>query len=510
MTITKQNKHFDVAIIGGGINGVGIAAEAAQRGLKVFLCEQGDLGSGTSSKSSKLIHGGLRYLEHFEFRLVKEALGERDVLLKKAPHITWPLRFFLPYSNQYRPKWLIRLGLFLYDHLASRQALQPSRSHILPQNSPLKLEFNRGFEYSDVWVDDSRLVILNAIQARDHAAEIRTRTKCTSAKRQGDQWLLALEGDKGEKQLTAQVLINAAGPFVSVVDKNVIGAEQAPNIRLVKGSHLVVPKLYQSEQAFIFQNEDKRVVFVLPYEKDFTLVGTTDVDASGSDDVEVSQAEVDYLLALVNRHFNRSVSESDIVHKFAGVRPLLFEQEQAAQAVSRDYKVMVDAAVGAPPVVTIVGGKITTYRKLAESTVDKLERFFPSLGPSRSAELPLAGGDFANKAELDAKLQLEFSFLPEGLRSRFVRTYGTLCFEFLMGTTSLAELGEDFGAGLYEAEVRYLIDNEWAMTADDVLWRRSKLGLRLTGLQMNQLQQFIQDVLREDLITSSTKCHRRV
>ncbi|GGX77492.1 glycerol-3-phosphate dehydrogenase [Litchfieldella qijiaojingensis] len=483
---SQQQELLDIFIVGGGINGAGIANDAVGRGLKVGLCEQADLASATSSASSKLIHGGLRYLEHHEFRLVREALREREVLLKKAPHIVWPLRFILPHRPHLRPAWMIRAGLFLYDHLGKRDSLAGSRRLRFDATSALKPEITQGFEYSDCWVDDARLVVLNALQARQQGAEIRVRTRCTEAREEGGHWLLTLEdSDTGQQyQRRAKVLVNAAGPWVESFIRRETGRLARYGIRMIQGSHIVVPRLNTDDRAYILQNHDGRIVFVLPYQQDFSLIGTTDRRYTGDPDkVTASDEEADYLLEVVNAHFKQQLGRDDIVSTFSGVRPLCDDESSDPSAMTRDYTLDLDSE--GSPLLSVFGGKITTYRKLAEAALAMLGDTLPEMGAPWTAEHPLPGGDIGNQHEFAARLVRDYPFLGEGRARRFAASYGSLCLNFLRGCRTLEDLGEDFGACLSSAEVDYLTDHEWARDADDVLWRRTKLGLRL---DMNQRQ----------------------
>lgn len=478
--------RYDLVVIGGGINGAGIARDAAGRGLKVLLCEQNDLGGATSSASTKLIHGGLRYLEYYEFRLVREALIERETLLRAAPHIIWPLTFVLPHDSSQRPAWMIRLGLFLYDHLGGRKLLPASRGLDLRRDAvgtALHGGFTKGFSYADCWVEDSRLVVLNAMDARERGAEILTRTRCASARRLDDEWIVTLRSaDGSEREVHGRALVNAAGPWVSEVLGSVAGANRQSSLRLVKGSHLVVPKLYEGDQAYLFQNQDRRIIFAIPYEGDFTLIGTTDIpyDADPAT-VAISDAETAYLCNAVNRYMATSIGPSDVVWSYAGVRPLYDDASQNVSAVTRDYVFDLDTPENQAPLLSIYGGKITTYRKLAEHALEKL---LPAIGATgqvwtKSASLP--GGDIPN-ADFNSFLQ-DFSrrhdWLPAALARRYARAYGTRADRIVGTATSLDGLGENLGDNLYEAEVEYLIREEWAREANDVLWRRSKLGLHV-------------------------------
>ena len=483
---------YELAVIGGGINGAGIARDAAGRGLAVLLAEQGDLAGATSSASTKLVHGGLRYLEHYEFRLVREALSEREVLLRNAPHIVWPLRFVLPHHAGLRPWWMIRLGLFLYDHIGGRRILPASRSVDLrrdPAGDPLKPEYARGFEYSDCWVDDARLVVLNARDAARLGADIRVRTRVVDARRQGGAWRLRLRDGTGDSEVAARALVNAAGPWVSDVLSGVVGQNVPTAIRMVKGSHIVVRRLFEHDRCYIFQNADGRVCFAIPYENDFTLIGTTDEDYRGDPArAAISPEEEAYLLAAAGAYFRRPVDPASIVWRYAGVRPLRDDGASAAQEATRDYVLELDDA-GAP-VLSVFGGKITTYRRLAEAAMARLGGFFPAMTGPWTAAAALPGGDFAwdRAADLCRDMAGRYPFMPAATIHRLVRGYGTDAHAVLGAAAGEAELGESFGAGLYEREVEWLMRREWARTAEDVLWRRSKLGLRLAATQAARLQ----------------------
>jgi glycerol-3-phosphate dehydrogenase len=471
---------FDLAVIGGGVNGAGIARDAAGRGLKVLLVEQGDLAGGTSSASTKLIHGGLRYLEHYEFRLVHEALTEREVLLRAAPHIVWPLRFVLPHHAGLRPWWLIGLGLFLYDHLGGRKILPATRSVDLrtdPVGAPLRDSYTRGFEYSDCWVDDARLVVLLARDAAKHGADIRTRTRCLGARVVDGVWHLAL-GDGTD--CTARALVNAAGPWVAHVLGDVLGHTAPARVRLVKGSHIVVRRLFAHDRCYIFQNRDGRICFAIPYEQDFTLIGTTDEDYAGDpSQVAISPAEETYLRDAVSAYLRRPIEAADIVWRYAGVRPLRDDGAGSAQETTRDYVLELQ---GTPPLLSVFGGKITTHRRLAESAMARLAPFFPGLRGNWTASASLPGGDFPwdGVAALRQVTQQRYAFLPDGMLHRLIRSYGTLIPDMLGDAARLEDLGICFGADLTEREVAWLHATEWARTAEDVLWRRSKLGLRFS------------------------------
>ena len=478
---------FDIAVIGGGINGVGIARDAAGRGLSVLLAEQGDLAGATSSASTKLVHGGLRYLEQYEFRLVRESLSEREVLLCNAPHIIWPLRFVLPHHAGLRPWWMIRLGLFLYDHIGGRRLLPASRSVNLrrdPAGEPLKPEYSRGFEYSDCWVDDARLVVLNARDAARRGADIRVRTRVLKARREDATWRLWLRDDTGGSEVFARVLVNAAGPWVSDVLSGVIGQNAPTAVRMVKGSHIVVRRLFDHDRCYIFQNADGRVCFAIPYEADFTLIGTTDEDYRGDPaQATISSAEEAYLLDAAGAYFRRPIDPGSIVWRYAGVRPLRDDGASAAQEATRDYVLELDGSTA--PLLSVFGGKITTYRRLAEAAMARLAVFFPAMAGAWTARAPLPGGDFPwdGATALCREIALYYPFLPDPTLRRLVRSYGTDAAVMLGIAADEADLGCHFGAGLYAREVKWLMRHEWARTAEDVLWRRSKLGLRLTTQQ---------------------------
>lgn len=487
-------KTVDVLVVGGGVNGVGVALDAAGRGLSVALCEKGDLAGATSSSSSKLIHGGLRYLEHYEFRLVKEALAEREVLLKKAPHIMWPLRFRLPHQKHLRPAWMIRIGLFLYDSLAKRNMLPRSRKLSTTSESPLVSDITTCFEYSDGWVDDARLVVLNALAAQDQGAQIYTRTECVKAEKKDNLWSVELKTAKGKTfTIKAKSIVNAAGPWAASFLDRLVNVNNPNAMRMVKGSHFIVPKLYDTDEAYILQNKDGRIVFVIPYEGDFSLVGTTDEDFKGNpSDAAISDEETEYLIDVVNTYFKSKITLSDIVHSYSGVRPLLEEKNASAQELTRDYKVELKGETDKPVLLNIFGGKITTYRKLAEHAVDKLVTCFPKAKSAWTKEVPLPGGAFESQGELVGKLTSEFVWLKKDIAERYARQYGLLSYKFLKGKMSLEEMGEDFGAGMYRAEVDYLIEYEWACTLEDVIWRRTKHGLRLNKEQQGVLSQYIE------------------
>jgi glycerol-3-phosphate dehydrogenase len=492
---------YDIVIIGGGIHGCGIARDAAGRGLSVLLAEKADLASGTSSASTKLIHGGLRYLEHYAFRLVREALSEREVLLSTAPHIIRPLRFVLPHHRDLRPAWLIRLGLFLYDHLGGRSSVLPASRTIDLRGAavgrPLKPSFARGFEYSDCAVDDARLVVLNAMDAAARGADIRVRTEVASARRSNGCWRVDLQRTASEESETveARALINASGAWIADTSAYRVEARPIADVRLVKGSHIVVPKLFDHDSAYIFQNADRRIVFAIPYEGDYTLIGTTDVDCAGDvDSVAISSDEIAYLCGAVNAYFAKTIAPSDVIWSYSGVRSLHDDGRASAQDTTRDFVLELDGDPGDPPLLSIVGGKITTYRRVAEEVLRQLVPRLPRpAGPPWTRGAPLPGGDFAfrDRDRLGRDLAAAVPFLGAAACDRLVRTYGTMARTIFAGATRAEDLGVPFGAGLYEREVRHLIDNEWARTAEDILWRRTKLGLRLTKGERDRLQEWL-------------------
>jgi glycerol-3-phosphate dehydrogenase len=488
---------YDLFIIGGGINGCSIARDAAGRGITVFLAEMNDLASGTSSASTKLIHGGLRYLEHYEFRLVREALIEREVLMKSAPHIIWPLRFILPHHQGLRPRWLIRLGLFMYDHLGGRKILPPTRSVDLTidvTGKPLKEEFTKAFEYSDCWVEDSRFVVLNARDAANKGAVIRTRTKVLSARRINNGWSIDIVGAGGNVEtIEAKVLLNSAGPWVSEVLSSVIGRNDPDKIRMVKGSHLVLDKLYDHDRCYIFQNSDGRICFAIPYENNFTLLGTTDEDHKGDPGKpEISEAETDYLLAAVSEYFKKPVTREMVRWAYSGIRPLYDDGASKAQEATRDYVLKIDEPDGQAPLLSVFGGKITTSRKLAEHALEKLSVFFPNAKAPWNRDAQLPGGDLAvaDVAAYVAERQKCYSFLKPANVERMFKAYGTEIDKILEGARFASDLGKFFGP-VSEREIRHLRENEWAVTADDILWRRSKLGLHMKPDEQSALKAYM-------------------
>ncbi|WP_047238130.1 glycerol-3-phosphate dehydrogenase [Chromobacterium subtsugae] len=475
---------YDLMVIGGGINGAGIARDAAGRGLSVALCEKDDLASHTSSASTKLIHGGLRYLEYYEFGLVRKALQEREVLLKAAPHIIWPLRFVMPHARDQRPEWMIRAGLFLYDHLAKREVLPGSETVSFakhPAGAPLKDAFKRGFVYSDGWVQDARLVVLNAMDAAEHGAKIHTRTACVAARRDDGHWIVTLAREDGSRfEVRARALVNAAGPWVQSLIEDKLAMPSSKSIRLVKGSHIVVKKLFDHPFAYIFQNPDKRIIFAIPYEKDFTLIGTTDVEYRGDPArVAIDAQEIAYLCEMSNRYFHSQIAPADVLSTYSGVRPLLDDAADNAASVTRDYALEMDLA-GAP-LLSVFGGKITTFRKLAEEAVDKLAPLLGNRKATWTADAPLPGGDMpgADFGRFLQGLGQRCPWLPAALAERWARAYGTRVGKLIGQAASLAELGEEVLPGLYAAELEYLAEQEWATRSEDILWRRSKLKLHL-------------------------------
>lgn len=499
---------FDLIVIGGGINGAGVARDAAGRGLKVALVERDDLAAHTSSASSKLVHGGIRYLEQYEFGLVRKALQEREVLMHIAPHIVWPMRFVLPHDARLRPAWMIRIGLLLYDWLDMRRSLPASKGVRLdrpPFAGLLAEEYTRGFEYSDCWVDDARLVVLNAVDAAARGATILTRHECVGIARDGDHWRVTVRGDGDDFTLTARAIVNAAGPWVEQVmaltgSEMAAGAPPGHIVRLVKGSHIVVPRIHDLDRAFIFQNDDMRIVFALPYERDFTLIGTTDAPSPPTGElgeVAISEAETDYLIAVANRHFTRRVRRRDIVWSYSGVRSLYDDGSADAADVTRNYVLRHDGGGDVPQAVHIIGGKITTYRRLAE---DVLALLAPQIGADAAAwtaDAPLPGGTIGASGPgiFSAWLASQYPDLPRAMLARFARSYGGLSSAILGEAKRPSDLGQHFGADLYGAEVRHLIDNEFARTADDVIWRRTKLGLRLSVAEIETLDDYIAGAL---------------
>ena len=502
--------HYDadILVVGGGVNGAGIARDAAGRGFSVTLCEQDDLAAHTSSASTKLIHGGLRYLEQYEFRLVAKALAEREVILRLAPHITWPLLFVLPHESHLRPVWMIRLGLLLYDSLgAGHRTLADSHAVDLRQHvsgAPLKDTYSRGFVYSDGWVQDARLVVLNAMDAARRGADIRVQTRCVEAHVEAGQWLAQVQGPDGRRQtLRARALVNACGPWAGSFLGNVLGRKEHRKVRLVKGSHIVLPRLYDHDYAYLFQQADRRIVFAIPYETDYTLIGTTDVDYHADPaSVHIEADERRYLCDAVNRYFRVPVRDEDVVWSYSGVRPLLDEGGDAS-AVSRDYHVELDHDQGAP-LLNVFGGKITTYRRLGEEAVDRLADALGAMKPAWTERGdPLPGGDFADAERVVDSWSRRWPWLPASLAHRWLRHYGTCTTSMLGDAAGLDDLGQHFGAQLYQREVDYLVRHEWARHSDDILWRRTKLGLRLSGDESRRLQEYLETAVPQLAATSS-------
>ena len=490
----------DVFVIGGGINGCGIARDAAGRGYSVFLAEMNDLASGTSSAATKLIHGGLRYLEHYEFRLVREALMEREVLWSIAPHIIWPLRIVLPHHRGLRPAWFLRLGLFVYDYLGGLKLLPANRTLDLRQDNsgtPLHPGYSTAFEFSDCWANDARLVVLNARDAADRGATVRTRTKVVSAHSENGIWQVGLQDlNTGERDVvSARLLINASGPWVDRVLAGTLGQNSVGNVRLVQGSHIVVRRLYEHDRCYMFQNGDGRIIFAIPYEGEYTLIGTTDQDYEGDPrDVKITQGEIDYLCAVSSEYFKKPVLPGDIVWSYSGVRPLYADGASKAQEATRDYVLKATRAPGGAPMINVIGGKLTTYRRLAEATLEKVAELIGAKGKPWTATVPLPGGDFAPTGypQVVAGLKRDYPFLDLDYAQRLVRLYGTLARKILGIARSYADLGRHFGDDLYEAEVTYLMANEWAATGDDVLWRRTKRGLHAAAINVDALDEFMQ------------------
>jgi len=499
MSTAPASESTDLLIIGGGINGAGIARDAAGRGHKVVLVEQHDLASATSSASTKLIHGGLRYLETFEFRLVREALIERERLLAIAPHIIRPMRFVLPHVEGLRPRWEIRIGLFLYDHIGGRRRLPSSRGVRIagtPLGTALNESIRYGFAYSDCWTDDARLVVLNAVDAAEHGAKVMTRTKFIGANREQDRWLAQIQDvNTGEtRTVRARAIVNAAGPWVEDVLSSMPDVRSRGQARLVKGSHIVVPRLYEGAHAYMLQNPDGRIVFTIPYEHDFTLVGTTDVPVEGDPArPSISADEIAYLCQTVNRYFRQPLSPADVRWTYAGIRPLSDDEERNASKVTRDYKLELAGERGEAPLLSVFGGKITTYRKLAEAALQKLRPFFGGSKEEWTDRVALPGGDIP-RGDFDtflAGVHRRWPFLPPALAQRLAHAYGTRISNVLGAAKHMDDLGRDFGAGLTSAELEYLQTHEWAQSAEDVLWRRTKTGLHMTQQQRDELTRLL-------------------
>ncbi|WP_043692107.1 glycerol-3-phosphate dehydrogenase [Luteibacter sp. 9133] len=490
-------EQVDVLVVGGGVNGVGIARDAVGRGLSVWLCERDDLASHTSSAATKLIHGGLRYLEQFEFALVGKALAEREVLLRAAPHIIWPLRFVLPHQPHLRPAWMIRIGLFLYDHLGrGRRTLPGSRrvrfaKHVTGE--PMRDDFAVGFVYSDAWVQDARLVVLNAMDAVHRGAKVETHTRCVSARRDADGWTAELESRDGTRHFVkSRALVNAAGPWAASFLDDVVHVKHTHSLRLIKGSHIIVPKIFDHRYAYIFQQPDRRIVFAIPYERDFTLIGTTDVEYKADPShPEIDADETRYLCDAANRYFKKQLTPDDVVWSYSGVRPLLQDEAGSASEVTRDYLLDIDQTGGAP-LLNVFGGKLTTYRKLSEEAVNKLAPLLGNDKPAWTADArPLPGGGERDIDALTDDIRSSRPWLPETFAWRLTHMYGTRARDLLGEADGLDALGTHFGSDLYQAEVDYLIRHEWATEAEDILWRRSKIGLRVGPDDVKRLTEYL-------------------
>lgn len=482
----NQTRHYDAVVIGGGINGAGIARDLAGRGLSVLLCEKGDLASATSSASTKLIHGGLRYLEHYEFKLVRESLKEREVLLHAAPHIIWPMQFVLPHHAALRPRWMIRFGLWIYDLLGGRKSLPFSKGLRLGGSiygAPLKSNFAHGFSYADCWVEDTRLVVLSAVDAAQRGAEVLTRTACTGLKPRGEKgWAVSLQDTIADtvSTVTASIVVNAAGPWVTQA-LDLVGPHAGQyKTRLVKGSHIIVPRLYQGEHAYILQNDDGRIVFIIPYEKKYSLIGTTDVEYTGDlDQVRISMPEVEYLCAAASKYLKAPVRPEDVQWTYSGVRPLVDDGENTAAKVTRDYHLDMES-VGEAPILTVYGGKLTTFRHLSEQAGDMVVEKLGRGNAAWTRGAPLPGGDMNFEFAAFLKtIKREYNWLPEPLAYRMSRAYGTVFRDMLRGMKRVSDMGEHLGDGIYEFEIAHLVKNEFALTLEDVIWRRSKLGLHI-------------------------------
>ncbi|WGS62716.1 glycerol-3-phosphate dehydrogenase [Vibrio lentus] len=506
----STSSTLDLIVIGGGINGAGIAADAAGRGLNVGLYEANDFASATSSASSKLIHGGLRYLEHYEFRLVSEALAEREVLLRKAPHVAQPMRFRLPHRPFLRPAWMIRCGLFLYDNLGKRTTLPGSKTVNLAKSGLLKPEMKTGFEYSDCWVDDARMVLLNVLAAKENNAEVRNYCRVEKAHREGGIWhvtiLDVMTNQRFERK--AKALVNAAGPWVKQFFDD--GLEQASprNIRLIKGSHIVVPRIHDEPQAYILQNKDNRIVFMIPYLDKFSIIGTTDLEYKGDPrNVAIDDVEVDYLIDIVNQHFVKQLGREDVVWTYSGVRPLCDDESDSPQAITRDYTLELDAELDQAPLLSIFGGKLTTYRKLGEAALNKLEPHLTNMGAPWTANNTLPGGNFSCSREQLAKMiHTKYPWASEALLLRYVTQFGTYTWKLLEGANSEADLGSQFSSeahGVYQVEIDYLINEEMAMTDEDILWRRTKLGLYMSESEQQAVTDYLKEKLQSKVVSFS-------
>lgn len=493
--VVERNEVLDVIVVGGGINGAGIAADAAGRGLKVGLYEANDFASATSSASSKLIHGGLRYLEHYEFRLVGEALAEREVLLRKVPHIARPMRFRLPHRPHLRPAWMIRAGLFLYDHLGKRTTLPASEGLKFGADSVLAPEITRGFEYSDCWVDDARLVILNAMETAEKGGEVRNRCRVEQALREGDIWRVTIRDMRTNQtfERCSHALVNAAGPWVKAFFDQSLAQASPRNIRLIKGSHIVVPRVHDQPQAYILQNEDNRIVFVIPYLDRFSIIGTTDVEYQGDPrEVAIDESEINYLLNVYNNNFKKTLQRDDVVWTYSGVRPLCDDESDSPQAITRDYTLELEQDGQNAPLLSIFGGKLTTYRKLAEAAMNHLSPFFAQMQPSWTADsyLPGASAHF-NRDQAQQQLMQQYPWLDDFTVDRWLTNYGERALQLVAGVEKQEQMGTDFGQGLTACELDYLVAHEFVQTAEDALWRRSKLGLYLSAEQQQAVAEYL-------------------
>jgi glycerol-3-phosphate dehydrogenase len=501
------DSQYDLLVVGAGINGAGIARDAAGRGLRVLIVEKDDLASATSQWSTKLIHGGLRYLEQFEFRLVREALAEREVVLHQAPHIVAPLLFVLPHEPHLRPAWMLRAGLFLYDHLGRRETLPGSFGVDLASTSwgaGLKAKFHKGFVYSDARVDDARLVVFNVMDAHDRGADVEVHTRLASAQRQqdagGPSWRVTLDTPPGPREVAAKVIVNATGPWVKTVRESINGFRSPENVRHIKGSHIVVPRVHEGDHAYILQNADKRIVFVIPYEDRYSLIGTTDIAVEAFDAPRIDSEEIDYLLELANTYLARSIHRDDVVWSYSGVRPLYDDGSADPSAITRDYVFELDTGPsGGAPLLSIYGGKITTYRKLAEQALDHVARFLPALKPRWTERAVLPGGDLpaGGLPAWTAELTRRYAAVPGATVRGLARRHGTRAVQILGTARGPGDLGADFGHGLTEAEVGYLVRTEWARTGADVLWRRTKCGIGMTEGERGRVDAFVTSCVAE-------------
>jgi glycerol-3-phosphate dehydrogenase len=493
--------HYDLVVIGGGINGVGIAADGAGRGLSVLLCEQHDLACATSSSSSKLIHGGLRYLEQYDFRLVKESLNERKILTQIAPHLIQPLCFLVPMKKSSRPFWLIRLGLFFYDLMGKSKLFKQSQAHFFNEkdpHNPLHPSIRKGFSYTDCITDDARLVITNALRAKIKGAKIKVRTKCISAKRLNDAWHIELlnETTGTRKVITAKALVNAAGPWVEDLIQKTINLESDYQLRLVKGSHILVNKLYEHDSAYLLQHTDGRVIFVVPYCQNYTMIGTTDIQYQGNPlAASITPEEISYLCQIVSDYFNHPIGASSVVHSWSGVRGLVADNSAKLSENNRGYQLeLITSEKGDLPLINVFGGKLTTYRKVAEDTLNLMAPFFTHCQSAWTATEPVPGGDLPENslAAFLKQLNQQYPWLPLSVAKRYSQQYGTLTHIVLKDVKQLSQLGLDLGHGLYEKELVYMIEHEWARSSEDILWRRTKLGLKFTEHEKNQLELWLE------------------